>query len=60
MFVLLEDEQKIGLWVFDRTKIGMILALISVSFFLILGHFPVFNGAKSSVSGFIRFEDHLG
>ena len=41
MFVLLEDEQKIGLGVFDRTKIGMILALISFSFCLILGHYFV-------------------
>ena len=60
MFVLLEDEQKIGLGVFDRTKIGMILALIPVSLCLSLGRFPVFNVVKSSVSGFIRFQEHLG
>ena len=60
MFVLLEDEQKIGLEAFDRTKIGMILALIFDSFCLILGYFPLFNGVKSSVSGFIRVQEHLG
>ena len=38
----------------------MILALISDSFCLILGHFPVLNSVKSSVSGFLRFQDHLG
>jgi hypothetical protein len=38
----------------------MILALIPVSLCLILGRFPVFNVVKSSVSGFIRPQGHLG
>ena len=59
MIVLLEDYQKIGLGVFDQAKIGMILALISDSFCLFLGHFPVFNVLKLSVSGFIRFQKQL-
>ena len=41
----------------DQAKIGMILAPISDSFSLILGHFPVFNVLKLSVSGFIRFQE---
>ena len=59
LFVLLEDEQKIGLGVFDRTKIGIILALIPISLCLILGHFPVFNVVKSSVSSLFRPQGHL-
>ena len=46
-------------WIDDQAKIGMILALISDSFGLILGHFPVFNVLKVSVSGFIRFQKQL-
>ena len=42
-----------------QAKIGMILALISNSFRLILEHFPVFNVVKMSVSGFIRFREQL-
>ena len=43
----------------DQAKIGMFLAPNSDSLSLILGHFPVFNMLKLSVSGFIRFQKQL-